>query len=153
MSRQELRYRGPLDVGDGTVRHVEVWTADQTAVAFEDSTQVAVMQGTTVGATSDRRIEFDGTVDGAPAVWVGPDPERVVIQFGGASINWPDGTPWRAVTISQSQYGVLAQIVGQEPRFLPGARVEMVGPQRWIVDGQTRILADAGRRGCGCGSS
>lgn len=148
---QHLRYRGALDLGDGTPRQVEVWVSGTTAVAFEDGQPVGVLQALLLTLTEDRRLRFVGEADGADVTWEGVGSPVPQVAWHGATVEWPSGERWAGADVVATQYGVRVTAAGYAGRDLPGARTELVGNQRWIVDGDSRFLADAPRRGCGCG--
>lgn len=149
---QHLRYRGALDLGDGEARHAEVWVDGGTAVAFVDGQVSGVLSALMMTYTEDRRLRFAGELpDGTDHAWEGVGRPVARVSWPGAQVTWPSGERWTGAEVTESQYGVRVIASGHPTRELPGARTELVGNQRWIVDGDVRILADAPRRGCGCG--
>lgn len=149
--RHELLFRGPLTIS-GETSNAEVWVAEGAAVAFADGVQLSALRDVSTSLTDDGRLLVSGTaLDGEPLSWVGAEPARQVGRWVSASIAWPTGERWRGATVVWTQYAVVVTAPGGLRRELVGARTEMAGVQRWIVHGTERILADADRRGCGCG--
>jgi hypothetical protein len=131
-------------------RQVELWAGSDVAVAFQGGTQVGLLRDLTLSFTDDRRLRLEGVDgDGQPSAWEATAPERVVTRWPNARVQWPDGRVWAGATVSGSQHGVTI-VHGGQSATLAGARLQAVGSQRWIIDGETRVLASDGR-GCGCG--
>jgi hypothetical protein len=134
------------------VHDVELWRANGAVAAFVDGQLLATLSDVVLSYTDDGRLAVAGVERGTTTheLWEGVGD---VVQRGkwtSATVTWPDGAVWRAAEVSWSQYGVVVSAAGHARRELPGARTEIVGVQRWIVDGDVRILADAKRKGCGC---
>lgn len=152
MARQELLYRGRLDIGDGNPRPLEVWMVDDAAVVFDGGAVVARAVSVTVGWTDDRRLLITGADpdSGAPLSWEGPDPLRVEGVWHNVRVRWPDGSRWIGSTVTWSQYGVTVSRTGHPNLELAGARVVVEGGQKSIVyEGAQRAVIEA-RRSCGC---
>lgn len=149
---QTLVFRGPLDLGDGEpARQLDVWRDGPTFVAFEGGTTVAVLTAGAMSFTSDDRLQISGTVNGEPGTWAGSEPSRSRGQWTGMRVRYPEGTVTGA-TVTWTQYGVIVGTAGHANRVFPGARTEVTGSQRWIVDGATRIAVESTARSCGsCG--
>lgn len=152
MARNELLYRGRLDVGDGSPRTLEVWNVGEAAVVFEGGAIVARAIGVTVGWTDDDRLLITGSDPdgGAPTRWEGPDPIQQQGTWPDQRVRWADGTIWTGAWVTWSQYGVQVGRVG-ETRKLAGARTVVEGAQRFIIDGNLRHAIESTSSGCGCG--
>jgi hypothetical protein len=153
MARQELLYRGRLDVGDGNPRHLEVWKVEEAAVVFEGGTIVARALAVEVGWTDDDRLLITGSDpdDGTPVSWEGPDPIANQGTWGNQRVRWHDGTVWASAWVTWSQYGVHVGRVSEPVRKLAGARTVVEGAQRFIIDGNLRHMIENTSSGCGCG--
>ena len=152
MARQELLYRGRLDIGDGTPRPLEVWHVDDVAVVFEGGAVIARATGVTVGWTDDDRLLVTGvSPEGADVQWVGPDPNRPAGSWSDHRVRWADGTVWAKATIVWSQYGVQVKRVGEATAKLAGATTLVEGGRRYIVHGAVRHALESTSSGCGCG--
>jgi hypothetical protein len=141
---------GPVAMSNGDEpRQVELWAGSDVAVAFQGGTQVGLLRDLTLSFTDDRRLRLEGVDgDGQPSAWEATAPERVTTRWAAARVAWPSGEIWPGATVTGSQHGVRV-VRGSDVTDLPGARLQAVGSQRWIVDGSTRIAASDGR-GCGC---
>jgi hypothetical protein len=147
-----LLLAGPVALHNGDEpQRVELWASPSTAVAFAGGTQVGVLTGLTLDLTADRRLRLSGfDPEGEAVSWEATDEERIVTRWPNARVQWQDGRGvWAGATVAGSQHGVTVTR-GGDTATLPGARLQAVGSQRWIIDGETRVLASDGR-GCGCG--
>jgi hypothetical protein len=146
-----LIYSGSVRLNGSDPERLEIWAGDSAAVAFAGGVQRGVLTTVSLGLTDDRRLEIAGVgLDGMFAVWETMDEERVTTRWPNARVQWTDGRGvWAGATVAGSQHGVTVTR-GADTASLPGARLQAVGSQRWIIDGETRVLASDGR-GCGCG--
>ena len=151
--RQELLYRGMLDLGDGAdPRHLEVWSTDGAAVAFEGGRIAGRATGVTVELTDDGRIRVAGEgPDGDPVEWTGAGPAVVGGEWPGARVRWADGRIWNAASVRWTQYGVEVRQAGQATAKLAGARTVVQGAQRGIRHAGVLHQVESTSRGCGCG--
>ena len=151
---QQMVFRGLLDLGDGAPpRLLDVWRANGAAVAFDGPTQVGVALQTVLSYTEDDRLQITGVNDaGTPVTWTGSDPARNRGQWTGMRVRYPDGNTVTGATITWTQYGVIIGTAGNANLVLPGARTEVTGSQRWIVDGAQRYAVESTAKSCGsCG--
>lgn len=148
-----LIYRGPIELGDGGPTTVaEVWASETAAVVFRGGDQLGWLTAMTLALTDDRRLIVSGTDEESnPAQWTGIGAEQTLGRWSAATVTWADDEVWTQAEVTWSQYAVRVTAPGQTARDLIGARTEVVGRQRWIIDGDDRIAASSPRKGCGCG--
>lgn len=144
-----MLYRGPIlldpdaDPVDG-----ELWVQGETAVVFDRATNAVVSTAhhVVLGLDDEHRLRVTGYPD---AVWQALAPEAALGAWVGVKVSWPGEDAWETATVSWTNYRVRVSKNGKEPRDLPGARTMVQGSQKWIQQGDARIMIDTGRSG-GC---